>query len=137
MEEEDPSSVSASSQGHRSSTNTDGHDDVSGVAIHDKIEASAITTMTSLTPRGEPLSQAAVPSPAGLFVATLRKYLNPRAADIRQLLVKLQTQFKMLEVQHKKYILLRTGSSEKTNNFYRSYASIIVFRIHLNSFAVN
>ena len=42
----------------------------------------------------------------------LRGFFSPRATDIQQLLIKLQTQFDTLEVEHKKYLLMRDGSSE-------------------------
>ena len=72
-------------------------------AIRDA-KTSAATSSSSYSGAIEPLP--------GLF-ANLRKFFNPRATDINQLLTKLQTQFKLLEVEHKKYMLLRTRSSKR------------------------
>ena len=60
-------------------------------------------------------SSAATPA-HGLF-ANLRKFFNPRATDIHQLLVKLQTQFRLLDVDHKKYMLSITRSSKRESSF--------------------
>ncbi len=59
----------------------------------------------------------------GLF-ANLRKFFNPRATDIHQLLAKLQTQFRLLDVDHKKYMLSRTRSSERESCFRSNVRNI-------------
>ena len=50
--------------------------------------------------------------PPGPFAGFLRKLFSPRATDIEQLLIKLQNQFQKLELDHRRYILTRDGSSE-------------------------
>ena len=67
-------------------------------------------TVPTPTPTMPSSSYPGAAVPSGLF-ANLRKFFNPRATDINQLLTKLQTQFKLLEVEHKKYLMMRTRSS--------------------------
>ena len=50
--------------------------------------------------------------PPGPLAGFLRKLFSPRATDIEQLLIKLQNQFQTLELDHRRYILTRDGSSE-------------------------
>jgi hypothetical protein len=52
---------------------------------------------------------------SGLFAGLayrLRRVLNPRSTDIQQLLIKLQAQFQMLDVDHKKYCHVRNAPSK-------------------------
>jgi hypothetical protein len=42
----------------------------------------------------------------------LRRIFSPRSTDMQQLLMKLQTQFEMLEVDQKKYYCMRNGPSK-------------------------
>ncbi|KAL7430859.1 hypothetical protein ACHAXH_006788 [Discostella pseudostelligera] len=109
MDAEIPSSAAASSSlpddGSSPATIVDHDDDdatevISNVAHHRSAATTAPATMSSA---------ATAASSSGLF-ANLRKFFNPRATDIQQLLNKLQTQFKMLEFEHKKLILSRIRS---------------------------
>ena len=58
------------------------------------------------------LSRHTPSQPPGPFAGFLRKLFSPRATDIEQLLIKLQNQFQKLELDHRRYILTRDGSSE-------------------------
>ena len=61
--------------------------------------------------------------PPGPLAGFLRKLFSPRATDIEQLLIKLQNQFQKLELDHRRYILTRDGSSEyiKYNVYVTTY----------------
>jgi hypothetical protein len=116
MDAEIPSSAAASSSlpddGSSPATIVDRDDDdatevISNVAHHRSAATTAPATMSSA---------ATAASSSGLF-ANLRKFFNPRATDIQQLLNKLQTQFKMLEFEHKKFMLSRTRSSKIGSSF--------------------
>ena len=109
-----PSSASASDASCANARDDDDATDVVFNITHHQYHADADAAVRD--GKVSAMSSAAVPA-HGLF-ANLRKFFNPRATDIHQLLVKLQTQFRLLDVEHKKYMLSRTRSSKRESSFH-------------------
>jgi len=65
-------------------------------------EAHATSSLTATTVSG----------PFSGLAYRLRRIFSPRSTDMQQLLMKLQTQFEMLEADQKKYCRMRTGPSK-------------------------
>jgi hypothetical protein len=97
-----------------------GQEDVSsaGVGANVATEESPAVPYKGFGDSGEAhltSSKSGTTADSGMFMGLahrLRRMLNPRSTDIQQLLVKLQTQFQELEVDHKKYCHLRGAPSK-------------------------
>lgn len=78
-----------------------------------------------------PSGAQAAPGKPGPFAGLryrLRGFFSPRATDIQQLLIKLQAQFNMLEVDHRRYYLMKDGSAwhEEERRFVKEHDSDII-----------